>query len=100
VRVVADTNLLVRLAVVDDIVQKNRAAQIVKNADAVIVGNVVLCEMVWILRSKYHLSKDATIRAVETLRRIENVVANLAAIDAGLEAMRAGADFADGVIAY
>jgi predicted nucleic-acid-binding protein len=99
-KIIADTNLLVRLAVDDDPHQRQVAAIAVAEAEAVIVGRHVLCELVWVLRQTYRFSKAETAGAIEKLRGIGNVALDNAAMEAGLAAMKSGADFADGVIAY
>jgi len=99
-KIVADTNLLVRLAVDDDPIQTRLAARTVMEAEAVIVGLHALCEMVWVLRTRYRFSKAQIVLAIEDLCGVENVIVDKAAVDAGLEAMRSGADFADCVIAH
>lgn len=98
-KIIADTNLLVRLAVDDDPAQRQIAARIVKEAEAVIIGNVALCELVWVLRSSYRRSRIEITRAIENLCQIQNVAVDKAAVEVGLECMKAGGDFADGVIA-
>jgi predicted nucleic-acid-binding protein len=99
-KIIADTNLLVRMAVDDDPHQRHIAAVAVTEAEAVIVSRHALCEMVWVLRQCYKLSRDETAGAIHKLRGIANVVIDNAAVDSGLAALEAGADFADGVIAY
>ena len=99
-KVIADTNLLVRLAVDDDPIHGRVAARIVMEAEAVIVGLHALCEMVWVLRTSYRFSKAQIVLAIENLCGVENVIVDRAALEAGLEAMRSGADFADAAIAY
>jgi predicted nucleic-acid-binding protein len=99
-KIVPDTNLLVRMAVDDDLVQRRVAARTVMEAEVVIVGIHALCEMVWVLRTSYRFSKAQIVLAIENLCGIENVSVDIVAVKAGLEAMRSGADFADGVIAY
>lgn len=99
-KIVADTNLLVRLAVDDDPVQQRAAAKVVKEAEAVIVGILALSELVWVLRSRYRFSKVEILQTIEKLCEIQNVFVDRLAVDAGLAAMRQGTDFADGVIAH
>jgi predicted nucleic-acid-binding protein len=100
VKIIADANLLVRLAVDDDPGQRRVAAKAVEEAEIVIVGLLALCELAWVLKASYRFSRTQIILAIETLCEVENVVADGAAVKAGLEAMRSGADFADAVIAY
>jgi len=99
-KIIADTNLLVRLAVDNDPAQTRVAASAVAKADAVVVGRHSLCEMVWVLRSKYRLPREEIVMAIGNLCSIGNVAVDRGAAEAGLAAMKAGADFADGLIAY
>jgi len=99
-KIVADTNLLVRLAVSDDSVQRRIAAKAVKEAEAVIIGNLALSELVWVLRSRYGFARAEIISAIDSLCGIANVAIDRAAVVEAIAVMRAGADLADGVIAY
>ena len=99
-KIVADTNLLVRLAVSDHPDHRRLAAKTVKEADAVIVGKLALSELVWVLQARYRLSKTEIVQAIENLCSVQNVVIDRPAAEAGLAAMRFGSDFADGIIAY
>ncbi len=99
-KIIADTNLLVRLAVDDDPGQKRVAARTVQAAEFVIVSLHALCEMAWVLRSRYRFSRAQIILAIENLCGVEGVIVDKLAVEAGLESMRSGADFADAVIAY
>jgi predicted nucleic-acid-binding protein len=60
----------------------------------------VLCETVWVLARGYKLAAEDIAQAIETLTRARNVKTDQAAVDAGLVMLRAGGDFADGVIAH
>jgi predicted nucleic-acid-binding protein len=99
-RIIADTNLLVRLAVNDDPRQRQIAATAVTQAEAVIISRHALCELVWVLRQSYNFTGTETAEAIQKLRGIRNVVLDNATVEAGLAVLGAGADFADGVIAY
>ena len=100
VKVTADTNVLIRAAVQDDLYQARRAAKILAEADLVAVPVPVLCEFVWVLRRGYKKSAADVSDAIRRLMRSANVVMNRTAVEAGLSALDAGGDFADGVIAY
>jgi predicted nucleic-acid-binding protein len=100
VKVIADTNLLLRFFVGDDLAQYKLAVEIMERAKAVMVPNVVLCEFAWVLRSRYGTSRKDIAAAIVQLRQTGNTVMDNAAVDAGLSVLAAGADFADGVIAY
>src|SRR4051794_5487109 len=99
-KVTADTNVLIRAAVQDDLHQARRAAKILAESDVVAVPVPVLCEFVWVLRRGYKKSATDVSDAIRRLMRSANVVMNRTAVEAGLSALDAGGDFADGVIAY
>lgn len=99
-KITADTNLLIRAAVQDDPHQARKAAKILQEAELVAVPIPVLCEFVWVLRRGYKTSVADISDAIHRLMKSTNVVMNRVATDAGLSALVAGGDFADGVIAY
>jgi len=99
-KITADTNLLVRLAVNDDPKQAETARALLTQAELVAVPLAVLCEFVWVLRRGYGLSQDDAARAVRTLLNAETVKYDKLAAAQGLAMLDAGGDFADGVIAY
>ena len=99
-KVTADSNVLIRAAVQDDLHQARRAAKILAEADLIAVPVPVLCEFVWVLRRGYKKSAVAVSDAIRRLMRSASVVMNRPAVEAGLSALDAGGDFADGVIAY
>ena len=99
-KVTADTNVLIRAAVQDDLHQARRAAKILAEADLVAVPVPILCEFVWVLLRGYRKSATDFSDAIRRLMRSPNVVMNRTAVEAGLSALDAGGDFADGVIAH
>ena len=99
-KIIADTNLLLRFVVNDDPVQYKLALDILEHAEAVVVTNIALCEFAWVLRSRYGASREDIAATIVQLRETRNTVLDNAAVDAGLAVLNAGADFADGVIAY
>jgi predicted nucleic-acid-binding protein len=99
-KVTADSNVLIRAAVQDDLHQARRAAKILAEADLIAVPVPVLCEFVWVLRRGYKKSVADVSDSIRRLMRSANVVMNRPAVEAGLSALDAGGDFADGVIAY
>ncbi len=66
-----DTNVLVRLLVLDDRAQTRRAQQIVQQAQdrghVVWISLLVLIETEWVLRSRYGLDKLATVSVLARL---------------------------------
>jgi len=99
-KITADTNVLVRAAVQDEPHQAGRAAKVLQEADLVAVPIPVFCEFVWVLLRGYKKSSSDVSDAIRRLMKSAHVVMNRPAVEAGLSALDAGGDFADGVIAY
>jgi predicted nucleic-acid-binding protein len=99
-KVTADSNVLIRAAVQDDLRQARQAAKILAEADLIALPVPVPCEFVWVLRRGYKKSVADVSHAIRLLMRSANVAMNRPAVEAGLSALDAGGDFADGVIAY
>ena len=99
-KVVVDTNVLVRAVVRDDVAQARVAAKVLMNADLIAVALPCLCEFAWVLRKVYGLPTEDIAAAIRALIAAANVQVNRPAVDAGLSVLEANGDFADGVIAY
>lgn len=99
-KITVDTNILVRAVVRDDEKQANAAATLLKTAEVIAVTLPCLCEFVWVLRRVYTFDKADISAAIEALLHAANVAVNRPAADAGLAILKAGGDFADGLIAY
>jgi predicted nucleic-acid-binding protein len=97
-KAVVDTNILIRAVVQDDRKQAEAAERLLRNAEVVAVSLACLCEFVWVLRRVYDFGREEIFAAVDALLQARNVVVNRPAADAGLAILRAGGDFADGVI--
>jgi predicted nucleic-acid-binding protein len=100
VRIIADTNVLVRAVLGDDPPQARLAANPLISADIVAVPLPVLCEFVWVLLRRYGRSADEVAAPIRDLADSANVHLDRPAVDAGLAILEAGGDFADGVIAF
>jgi predicted nucleic-acid-binding protein len=100
VKIIADTNVLVRAFVDDDPAQSRAAKQMLTEAEAVVVSRHALCELAWVLGSTFRFSKRQIESLIRDLRDKENVITDQPAVNAGLAVMDAGGDFADGVIAF
>lgn len=98
-KIVADTNVLVRALTQDDPKQSRVAQQLLLSAELVAIPAIVLCELCWVLTRAYKIAREDVIMAIESLISSTNVVADPSAVEAGLAVMSAGGDFADGVIA-
>jgi predicted nucleic-acid-binding protein len=99
-KIIADTNVLLRDALHDDPIQARIAANALESAELVAIPVAVLCEFVWVLRQGYKKSAAEVADAIRRLLRSASVVTNQPAVEAGLEMLETGGDFADGAIAY
>jgi predicted nucleic-acid-binding protein len=100
VKVVVDTNVLVRAVVRDDAKQAKLAAKLLTSAEVIAVALPCLCEFVWVLRRVYGFTPADVAAAIRALLDAANTETNRPAAEAGLAVLEAGGDFADGVIAF
>jgi predicted nucleic-acid-binding protein len=99
-KIVADTNVLLRAAVRDDPGQTRSAVTALRSAELVAIPVSALCEFVWVMRRAYKKPATVVAASIRSLVDSANVVTDHAAVDAGLEHLEKGGDFADGAIAY
>jgi predicted nucleic-acid-binding protein len=99
-KVTVDTNVLVRAVVRDDPAQATAAAAVLTDAELIAVALPCLCEFVWVLLRVYGFQQADAASAIRALLATASVEVNRPAVEAGLMALDAGGDFADGVIAY
>ena len=99
-KVVVDTNILVRAVVRDDQTQAVVADAVLTDAELIAVTLPCLCEFVWVLLRVYSFQQADAAGAIRALLAAANVEVNRPAVEAGLLVLDAGGDFADGVIAY
>ena len=99
-KIIADTNLLLRLVLGDDARQNRAAIRIMMQAETVAISQHALCELAWVLDRTYGVSRTHIAATLRQLRDTQKVVLDTPALDAGLAILDAGGDFADGVIAY
>jgi predicted nucleic-acid-binding protein len=101
-----DTNVLVRYLVEDDADQAARATALLGRlieADlAAYVSDVVLCEVVWVLRDRYRVPRSETAEILGKLLRARHLrFASTERLARALSSYRAGrGDFADYVIEH
>jgi len=100
VSVAVDTNILVRAVLHDDTKQARLAIELLQSASLIAVSLPCLCEMVWVLDRGAKLSRAEIAQSLRDLLNAPNVAMNRPAVEAGLEILEAGGDFADGVMAY
>ncbi|MDB5423880.1 MAG: DNA-binding protein [Phenylobacterium sp.] len=99
-KITADTNVLVRALVGDDVRQSKIAQAELANAEVVALALPALCELVWVLSQGYRIAPDDIADAIRQLMNSANVAVDRPAAEAGLALLDAGGDFADGVIAH
>lgn len=99
-RIIADTNILLRDALHDDAEQWPQAAMALQRAEIVAVPITALCEFVWVLRQGYKLPMRDIADSLKLLLSSRNVVTNQPAAEAGLRMLEAGGDFADGALQH
>jgi predicted nucleic-acid-binding protein len=100
VKITADTNVLVRAAVMDDPAQSALAVDALLAAEAVAVTLPSLCEFVWVLTRGYKRSAPEVVAAIRKLIESASVLVDRPAVEAGLAILERGGDFADGAIAF
>jgi predicted nucleic-acid-binding protein len=100
VRLIADTNVLVRVLVQDDPVQAALAQAALADAEVIVIPLPVLCETCWVLKGSYGVDRAEIALSVRTLVASSKVVTDHGAVWSGVQLLEAGGDFADGVIAH
>jgi len=100
VKIIADTNVLLRAIVGDDAEQSKVALDILTEASLVAISPQALCELVWVLDRSYGVQRIDIARVVRSLLETSNVVVDRALAQHGLNFLEQGGDFADGVIAF
>jgi len=99
VKITADTNVLLRAVVRDDAAQAAAAQSLLLRATVIAVPVPVFCEFARVLRRGYGYGIGDIAGAIEAIADIDAVATDSPAVEAGLAALRAGGDFADGAIA-
>lgn len=99
-RLVTDTNILLRLVLNDDPVQAATAQRLIEEAELVCIPVAALCEFVWTLRRGYKRPVTDIVDLVADILDTDKFVTDRPAVEAGLAVLRTGGDFGDGVIAY
>jgi len=100
VKVAVDTNILLRAAARDDLRQARSAAHLLRSADQIVIPLVALCEFVWVMRSGYRRPAPEVANSIRSLVNSAKAIVDRSSVQAGLEMLDAGGDFADGVIAH
>ncbi len=96
-----DTNVLIRYLTRDDEQQWNQASTEIQNSELCFISNVVLCEVVWVLRGKpYQFSKNEILLSLEMMLQVAKFTfENRSIIYQAIQRPKQGrADFADYLI--
>jgi len=96
-----DTNILVRYLTRDDEQQWQQAVTIIQHNQPCFISNIVLCELVWVLKSaNYSFRKDEITHVLESmLHSAAFEFENRSTIDQALQRYKQGkADFSDYLI--
>jgi len=99
-KIITDTNLLVRFLVRDDEAQFNAVCRLFEKCEEIIIPTHVLCELFWVLSAAYKLRNHEILEKVERLIKSKKVNIQEDEVEAGLHMARGGGDFSDGVNAY
>ena len=62
-----DTNVLVRYLTEDDAAQARAVDGLVAQGDYLYIDDIVLCELVWVLRSAYRFDKKTIVDAIDRI---------------------------------
>ena len=97
--VAVDTNILVRYLTWDDEKQAQDAAGLLEGGGPIWVSTIVLCETVWVLKQGRQYPRQAIAKALRTVLAPDHImIEDEEALEAGLDALGRGVDFADGCI--
>ncbi|MGH6650973.1 MAG: type II toxin-antitoxin system VapC family toxin [Sphingopyxis sp.] len=99
-KIIADTNILVRAIADDDMVQSPIAKAQLDEAELVALTLPALCELCWVFLRGYKVSRHEMAETIRVLVSASNVKVDGQAVEAGLAMLDEGGDFADGVIAH
>ncbi|MGH8031112.1 MAG: type II toxin-antitoxin system VapC family toxin [Luteimonas sp.] len=99
-KIIADTNVLLRAIVEDDLAQARAAIKELEQAETVAVSLHALCELTWVLHRSYDVPRADIAATIRQLIETQNIEVNRPAVEAGLTVLDAGGDFADGVIDF
>ena len=96
-----DTNILIRYLTRDDEQQWKQASDLIQASEQCFITNIVLCEIVWVLRGQpYNFNKQEILEAVEVMFHSPTFeFENRSAVYQALQRTKKGrADFSDYLI--
>ncbi len=98
---IVDTNVLMRYLLKDDELQyQSVAPYFLSDKHLLVIPIHVLCEVVWLLTKSMKLKKSLVLGIILSLTEADNVIVDQSLVQAGIDFMKYGGDFADGIIAH
>ena len=98
-KLIADTNIILRMIIRDDEPQARAVDQLMLDVEWLVIPLASLCEFAWVSRSRYRRRSGEIGDAIRALIAMDGVIVDRPAVAAGLAMLDAGGDFADGAIA-
>jgi len=99
-KIIADTNILVRFMVRDDEAQFNAVCKLFERCEEITIPTHVICELFWVLSAAYKLKNNEILEKIALLAKSRKINLREDEVEAGLLMVRGGGDFSDGVNAY
>lgn len=99
-KVVVDTNVMVRLLVKDHEEQFMAAFKLFEKAEEIIIPTHVFCELEWVLSAAYKFKQEDIADKFRSMMQSHKVVIKEDEVEAGLRMLEKGGDFSDGINAY
>ncbi len=62
-----DTNVLLRTLINENQIQSHKALKLIQQQQPIYISNIVLCETMWVLKSRYHFTKLELIKSIENI---------------------------------
>ena len=98
-KVVVDTNVLVRSVMDDDPGQAIIARRVLSGASVIVIPVLCFAELAWVLRRSYRIANSEIASVIRTFADSATVETDQRVVEAGIAMLEAGGDFADGAIA-
>ncbi len=99
-KIITDTNILVRATLNDHPEQAEAARRLLLSAQSVAIPLSAFCEFAWVLGGGYRYSKAQIGIAITQYLKTSIVMTDREAVEAGLAFLDQGGDFSDGVMAH
>lgn len=96
-KIIVDTNILVRFLTKDNEEQYLKVVKLFVKAEEIFIPTNTLCELVWVLSYSYKFSKDFIAQSIKNLLANSKVMAKEEEVNFGLKILEQNGDFADGI---